>query len=115
MIDTVAWTAWNGENKKLFLTLNNPADVLALEKATSENLGRALAVVWQDEVIGMFFVSKPLGNGLEIPLTISDQEASALERGLKSLIDNSKPVPPAAAQSLSFGPVVERMLPDQLG
>ena len=59
MIDTVAWTAWNGENKKLFLTLNNPADVLALEKATSENLGRALAVVWQDEVIGMFFVSKP--------------------------------------------------------
>jgi predicted Ser/Thr protein kinase len=112
MFQTVAWSAWNGENKKLFITLKNPADMLALEKATSENLGKALAVVWQNEVIGMFFVSKPLGNGLEIPLVISDKDASALERGLKSLIENSKPASLAAAQNLSFGPVIERVVMD---
>ncbi|MGC3959415.1 MAG: serine/threonine-protein kinase [Verrucomicrobiota bacterium] len=89
MIDSVAWTAWSGEDKKLFLTLKNPADVQALKKETAENLGKALAVVWQNEVIGMFFVSKPLGNGLEISLGMTDEDALALERGLKSLI---KPV-----------------------
>ncbi len=61
MIDTVAWTAWNGKDKTLFLTLKNPADILALEKVTP---GKTMAVVWQDEVVGIFPMSNPLGNGV---------------------------------------------------
>ena len=90
MIDTVAWTAWNGENKKLFLTLKYPADVLAMQKATSENLGKALAVVWRDEVIGLLPVKQPLANGIEIPLIMPDKDASSLARDLESHTEISK-------------------------
>ena len=110
MIDTVAWTEWGAENKKLFLTLKDKAAVLSLQKATSQTPARSVAVVWQDEVIGLFNLSKPLGNGLEIPLVISDQEATALEHGLKSLIANPKantvttiaPVEPPKLQFLAW-------------
>ncbi len=88
VIDTVSWSEWHGENKKLSLTLKDAAAVLALQKATSENGGKVLAVVWHDKVIGILPVTQPWGNGLQIPLVMSDQEASALEHGLKSGREN---------------------------
>jgi serine/threonine protein kinase/preprotein translocase subunit SecD len=84
-IKTVGWAEWRGENKKLWLTLNDEAAILALQQATTDRVGDSIAVVWQGKVIGVFQVDKPLSNGLRIPLVMPDPEATALERGLKRL------------------------------
>jgi biopolymer transport protein ExbD len=83
-IKTVGWAEWRGENKKLFLTLNDEAAILALQQATTNRVGDSIAVVWQGKVIGVFPVEKPLANGLRIPLVMPDAEAIELERGLKA-------------------------------
>lgn len=83
VIETMGWSQWNGGSKELFLTLKGEAAILTLQRETSERLGDRLAVVWQGKAIGVFEVKQPLSNGLKIPLTISDADASKLERELK--------------------------------
>jgi hypothetical protein len=82
-IETMGWSKWNGASKELFLTLKGEATILTLQQETSERLGDRLAVVWQGKAIGVFEVKQPLSNGLRIPLTVSDADASKLERELK--------------------------------
>jgi predicted Ser/Thr protein kinase len=89
MLREVGWNLWKGFDKSLFLILKNNADILALQEATGKRIGDNIAVVWRGRVIGMLRVEKALSNGIKIPLSLPDDEASILEKELKTAVQAS--------------------------